>query len=309
MTGSPTLRELTPTRGFLLGVGAAVVGLLPTVLAGWQPSWPTYPNTPDLFTGTFLPFSPDLIGLTLGAVVLPGAIIGIALRSRTTGVPGRAEAAATAGLVLVIAVAALQSVVVTVPRLHPGSSGLLDIAVGLTVTALGLALSVLVSRVLAHRTVPAATVAAAVGVVAAGYWWASTLRMLWTWRLQLPDSALHVIVLLAQYTPAVLLGIALAWCGWTPRRRLWAWVFALLVFWVGRDVLHALQLWIIRQSHQGLVLDDLADSLVASLPVAVTAVIVGVVGRLVVPRIRRRYRERSGTRNTAPPEHAARRNS
>ncbi|NNU28580.1 hypothetical protein [Isoptericola sediminis] len=304
MTGSPSLRELTPTRGFLLGVGAAVVGLLPSVLAGWQPSWPTYPNTPDLFTGTFLPFAPDLLALMLGAVVLPGAIVGVVLRPRTAGTPGRVDAAATAGLVLVIALAALQSVAATVPRLRPETSGLLDVAVGLTAVAVALVLSALVSRVLAHRTVPAATVAAAVVAVAAGYWLQSVLRITWSWGLQLPDGVIATLAVITQVAPAVLLGAALAWCGWTPRRRLWAWTVALLIFGVGQAVLDAATYWFVIARSPGSAspaqyVGVALDGLVWSLPYAAAAILVGVVGRLVAPHARRRYREKKGTVPTA----------
>ncbi|MEG3615300.1 hypothetical protein [Isoptericola haloaureus] len=303
MTGSAPPQPLSPTRGFLLGAGAAVVGLLPWIMAGWQPSWPTYPNKPDLFVHTFLPFSPDLLALMLGVVVLPGAIVGVALRPRTAAIPGRVDAAATAGLVLVIAGAALQSVAVTAPRLRPETSGLLDVAVGLTAVAVALAISVLVSRVLARRTVPAATVAAAAGAAAAGYWLESVLRIPWGWGLQLPDEVIVTLALITQIIPAILLGAALAWCGWTPRRRIWAWTVALLIFWVGQAVLDAATYWFVTARSMGSsspaqYAGVALDGLVWSLPYAVAAVLVGIVGRLVLPRLQR-YREKDATAPTA----------
>ncbi|NNU28581.1 hypothetical protein [Isoptericola sediminis] len=305
MTGSPSLRELTPLQGFLLGAGAAVVGLLPWLLTGLQAPRLSAPQMPPDITGALLPLIPNALVLLVGIVMLPGAIAGILLRGRTAGSNGRAAWAATGGLVLVFGGAVAQSLAVIVPRLRPDSPFLLDVTVSAVAVGILLVLSAVVCHVLARGSVPAATVAVAGAAVAAGPGLREALVQLSPTALQgLPPEVTTTLLQVVAYVPVVLTGFALAWCGWTPARRLGAWVVALLLLWGGRAALETLQIWLFWEQPLGmpstaqnsaLVPGELTQALIAGLPSAVTALVVGVVGGLVVARLRRRDREQADT--------------
>ncbi|MDO8151237.1 hypothetical protein [Isoptericola sp. b408] len=305
MAGSPSPRPFSATGGLLLGAGAAVVGLLPWLLTGLQAPRLSAPQMPPDITGALLPLIPNALVLLAGIVMLPGAIAGILLRGRTAGSGGRAAWAATGGLVLVLGGAVAQSLAVMVPRLRPDSPFLLDVTVSAVAVGILLVLSAVVCHVLARGSVPAATVAVAGAAVAAGPGLREALVQLYPTALQgLPPEVTTTLLQVVTSVPAVLTGIALAWCGWTPGRRLGAWVVALLLLWVGRAALETLQIWLFWEQPLGmpstaqnsaLVPGELAQALIAGLPSAVTALVVGAVGGLVVARLRRRDREQADT--------------
>ncbi|MDO8151235.1 hypothetical protein [Isoptericola sp. b408] len=306
MTGSLSLRGLSTTQTFLLGVGAAVVSLLPWFVAGLQA--PPMDGPPWLADarGALLPLNLMTFVRLVGIVVLPGAAIGLVLRRGASGSTGRAAWAAAAGLAVVFAGATVQSLTVILPRLRPDSPAALNTVLGAVAVGILLVLSVVVCRVLAFGSVPAATVAAAVGAVAVGFWLPTLLLPPGiVTEGPVPTELMRALFLTMTYTPAVLTGVALAWCGWTPLRRLAAWALAVLIVWIGPAVLPVLTHWGTPGGPSlvafvPVVLDDLKVFLDRGLPYPVTALVVGVVGRLVVLLVRRRQREGQAAVSAVP---------
>ncbi|MDO8148821.1 hypothetical protein Q6350_10295 [Isoptericola sp. b515] len=307
MTGSPSLRGLTPIQGFLLGVGTAVVSLLPWFVAGLQA--PPMDGPPWLADarGALLPLNLMTFVRLGGIVVLPGAAIGLVLRRGASGSTGRAAWAAAAGLAVVFAGATVQSLTVILPRLRPDSPAALNTVLGAVAVGILLVLSVVVCRLLAFGSVPAATVAAAVGAVAAGFWLPTLLLPppgIVT-EGAVPTELMRALFRAVELAPAVLTGLALAWCGWTPLRRLAAWALAVLILWIGPAALPVLAHWGTPGgpslvAHFPLVLDDLERSLDSGLPYPVTALVIGVVGQLAVLLVRRRQRARQAAVGAVP---------
>ncbi|WP_407317575.1 hypothetical protein UQW22_13535 [Isoptericola halotolerans] len=300
-----TPRPLTPLNGFLLGVGAAVVGLIPWVLTGMvlplQNLWGSA-TLPEDMPVALLPFSQYFLMPMFGILVLPGAALGVVLRrgARTRQAARRSTLAATAGLVVVQGGAAAQTIAVVAGGLRPGAESFVYLAAISAAILAFLGTSVSVCRELASGSVPTATIAAALGALGAGYWWDAFLSVHPAWMLDLPAATVRLIFLGGALLPAVLTGVALAWCGWAPRRRLGAWAAAVLVLWVGGAAFQALVASVSSRALLGdpqamvdLAVGGLGRGFVADVPTAAVAVMVGV-GGMVAPSVSRFYRARAG---------------
>jgi hypothetical protein len=219
----------------LVGVGAALVGLLPWLLTGirlpLQNLWAS-PTLPEDMPVALLPFNQYMVLSLFGMLVVPGVIAGLATRRWPGPNSRRTTTLATAGLAAVQVAATIQTLLTVVPGLRAGTASQIYVAAITAAVVVSLGICVAVCGMLARGSVPTVVLAACVGSIAAGHWLTAFFAVGNT-----PTSLALIIHYGGQYAPAVLTGLALAWCGWKPPRRLLVWIAALLLLWVGTAVL------------------------------------------------------------------------
>lgn len=219
----------------LVGVGAALVGLLPWLLTGMrlplQNLWAS-PTLPEDMPVALLPFNQYMVLSLFGMLVVPGVIAGLATRRWPGPYPRRTTALATAGLAAVQVAATIQTLLTVVPGLRAGTASQIYVAAITAAVVVSLGICVAVCGMLARGSVATVVLAACVGSIAAGHWLTAFFAVGNT-----PTSLALIIHYGGQYAPAVLTGLALAWSGWKPPRRLLVWIAALLLLWVGTAVL------------------------------------------------------------------------
>ncbi|MEU4383708.1 hypothetical protein [Promicromonospora sp. NPDC023805] len=219
----------------LVGAGAALVGLLPWLLTGMrlplQNLWAS-PTLPEDMPVALLPFNQYMVLSLIGMLVVPGVIAGLAARWWPWPNPRRTATLATAGLAAVQVVATVQTLLTVVPGLRAGTASQIYVAAITAAVVVSLGVCVAVCGMLARGSVPTVVLAACVGSIAVGHWLTAFFAVGNT-----PTFLALLIHHGGQYAPAVLTGLALAWCGWKPARRLLVWIAALLLLWVGTAVL------------------------------------------------------------------------
>lgn len=229
----------------LVGVIAALAGLLPWAAAGMQLPlqnlWAA-PTMPGDMPFALLPFSQYALPSLFGLLALPGAAAGLALRGRSGA---RTRWAASGGIVLVQAIAIVQTAIVAASGMRQTGSPTfaadvrsISTAAVLYVTAIVVfcAVAAVVGIVALHLAAGAGVTGAALGLaagaVAAGFWIRAWTDIAGPFSLDPPA----VLVWAWQWLPALLVGAILAWSG----RRVGAWVGALAILWLAPAVLWAL---------------------------------------------------------------------
>lgn len=233
-------RELPAPVLVLVGVGAATAGLLPWLATGirlpLQNLWAAPTLSHDMPVA-LLPFNQYTVLSLFGMLVLPGALVGLTVRRWPGRRPRRSLLLAAAGLTAVQVGAVVQTLVTVAPGLRPGTASQVYLA-AITAAIIGsVCLSVAVGYLIALGSASAVTPAAVVGSIATGYWFRAIFDV---GDLGLPSFTVLAIHYAGLYGPAILTGLALAWCGWTPPRRLLTWAAALLVLWAGTAVLETI---------------------------------------------------------------------
>ncbi|OCG75562.1 hypothetical protein [Microbacterium sediminis] len=238
-------KHLPLASAALIGVIAALAGLLPWVAAGLQLPlqnlWAA-PTLPEDMPFALLPFSQYALPSLFGLLALPGAAVGLALRGRSAP---RTRWAAAGGIVLVQAVAIVQTAIVTAGGMRQTGSPTfaadvrsISTAAALYVTAIvvfcavAAVIGVVALHLAAGTAVPGAAAGLAAGAVAAGFWIRAWTDITGPFSLDPPA----VLVWAWQWLPALLVGAILAWSG----RRVGAWVGALAILWLAPALLWAL---------------------------------------------------------------------
>lgn len=216
----------------LVGVGSALVGLLPWMRSGLrlplQNLW-TLDTMPGEMPLALLPFSQYALTLIVAVLVVGSVLGGVLARANRRRFGGRVAAIAL-GVLAVQLVALVQTGVVVAQGVGSRTEGilyLLALVLGTAVTILiGAGMLVLVAR----APVAVATGVLAVAAVPAGTW-AGTLLVPFGSVAEL-DPALSEVVSLSFWVPGVLVGAALVWCGVGSAGRILAWLFSLAALWV-----------------------------------------------------------------------------
>ncbi|MGO4237176.1 hypothetical protein [Pseudarthrobacter sp. YAF2] len=214
----------------LLGIAAALVGLTPWLITGarlpLQNLWANDALPPDMPL-TFLPLS-QYRGTTIVALLTVGAsVAGLALRVWKPARRGLATAGALCGVLLVHVGATVQSFSALNDGLAPGPSSALYFAGLLGGTIAAIAAGVLALLMLAARS----RAAAALGVGFMAVPFASWLAAATTFAAG-ADAVPASISVAWRWLPAVLVGLALAWCGFRPLVRLLVWAADVALLWL-----------------------------------------------------------------------------
>ncbi len=227
------------------GVLAALIGLLPWLVSGLrlplQNLWAVQ-TLPDDMPIALLPFDQYDIVVLFGLLVLPGGLVGLMARRRLhREAEGRSAAPelAIGGVLVVQFVAFFETVFVVVRGLTPGRASLIYTFAISAVAVVSIVIGVAIALMVARGSRGLATIAFAGTAVALGSWVPAFLSLCLKLFFD-ASSAAAAASTIGAWAPAVVTGVALAWCGWRPGRRRGAWVGALLVLWVGGAVLDGL---------------------------------------------------------------------
>lgn len=290
-------RPLSLLVWFGMGVAGAVVGLLPWLVTGAR--LPLQNLAADQSTTdtpfALLPFSQYFLTSIVALLVVGGASAGIAGRSLTARRPRFGAAALVGGVVLVQVVASVQATVVTVASLEDSARTALYAGLVVGVIVVSLAMSLLVLLLIALAPVAGATIALSLAALVSASWIGVALRDVMTVA---PYELVQPILSVLRWLPAVLVGCAIAWCGFRTAGRVAAVVVSLAALWIGPAFFTAassaagtrvlaaypgeMAEYGIRVFVSALTMPELA------LPPLLVAVIVGAAGSVLLRRLRRR---------------------
>jgi hypothetical protein len=228
-TGAPE-RNLSPLTSVLIGVLAGLLGLAPWLVTGaqlqlqnlWAREVP-----PAQMPVSLLPLSQYELTTLVALMTVGGAIAGLAVRLRRP-VRGRAAVwSAAAGVITVQGAATVQSFSVVHAGLAPGSASDLYFAGLLAGVIAAIAASSVALLLLASRS--RARVALGAGLMAVPF---TSWVLEGAANLSGPGNISPAVLTGARWMPAVLVGVALAWCGARPAARMLVWVADLMLLWV-----------------------------------------------------------------------------
>lgn len=216
----------------LLGVAAALVGLLPWLVTGarlpLQNLWATE-TRPEQMPHVLLPFNQYAVVLVIAVLVTGAAAAGLGARMLRPRLLRRGVLAVGAGVLLVQVTALVQTATVVRAGLSERQASTVYLA-GLVLVAV---LSVLVGAVALTLTAVAppagAVVGLSVGALALGPW-LSGLAFPFGSVATSPVSPALLAAL--RWAPAVLVGITIGWAGLRSAGRVLAALVGLLLLWV-----------------------------------------------------------------------------
>jgi iron complex transport system permease protein len=309
-------RAIPGIRGALLalavGVAAAVLGLLPWIVAGLrllpQDLWAEDIATAADMPLALLPFDLHSAALLAAVIVVGGGIAGTAARLLRPRLPRAGAWLVLAGLLLVQVVALVQTATVTAdglgvddmrpPGVDPTGAGISEAQVQLVALVAGTIAAILVGAVvalvLALAPAGVAVVAVALPAVLLGAWIRGGVPPV-DGFVRPPGPALLVV---ARWTPPVVLGLAIAATGLRGDGRIVGAVLATVLLWLGQAAVIAVSSALGSGAllRHPLELADFARAVFVAalgpptrvLPELAATVLVGVLGALVVRAIPRR---------------------
>jgi hypothetical protein len=231
-TATAAARPIAAWAWFAIGVASAVVGLLPWIVTGMrlplQNLWEV-PTAPAEMPLVLLPLSQYAITLVAAIVVVGAAAAGIVARATRARQGARGFAALAVGLYAVQVAAVVQSATTVGGGLRPGRESTFYLAAVVIVAVVSVVIGVLVFSAIARMPRAGALVGLSVAAVASG-WWVSALVVPAVSSTAGPQLA---VISLVQWLPAILCGVAIAWCGVDSTRRILAAVVAITAVVVG----------------------------------------------------------------------------
>ncbi|GAA5085016.1 hypothetical protein GCM10025760_03430 [Microbacterium yannicii] len=293
-------RPLPAYVWFLIGAAGAVVGLLPWLVAGGR--LPLQNLAVDQSTTAMpfvlLPFSQYFLLAIVALLVVGAAAAGIAARALAPRRPRFGTTALVGGMLMVQLVAAVQATVVTVRLLERSSrTAVYAGAVG-AVIVVSLLVGLLVVLLIGRSPVPGATIALSLAAVAAPTWIGTALRDA---MLLASNDVVQPMLFVLRWMPAVLVGCAIAWCGFRTAGRITAVIVSLAALWIGpafftavssaagTRVLAPYPSEMVEYGIQVFLMALTMPELVV--PPLVVALIIGVGGSLLLARLRRGSRD------------------
>jgi hypothetical protein len=208
----PLPRPIGPWMWLGIGVAAAVLGLLPWIIRGLrlplQNLWDTS-TLPEQMPFALLPFSQYYITLIAGILVVGAAIAGLVARSTRARQGRRGMLALTAGVLGAQVIAVVQTTVVVAGGLSSDTAARIYLLAVVAVAVVSLAVGALVFFLIARTPRPGALIGMSLAAVAVG-WWVDALVV--------PNPGIvgpvqMTLLGLMQWLPAILVGVAIAWCG------------------------------------------------------------------------------------------------
>lgn len=285
---------------FLIGAGGAVVGLLPWLVTGAR--LPLQNLAADQSTTdtpfALLPFSQYFLMTIVALFVVGAAAAGIAGRALADRRGRFATTSLVGGMLAVQLIAAVQASVVTVDMLERSTRAFVYAAAVVAVIVVSILMALLVVLLIARAPVPGATIALSLAAIVSAGWVGTALRDVMTFG---PYELVGPILSVLQWMPAVLVGCAIAWCGFRTAGRVAAVVVSLAALWIGPALITAVSsaagmrvlapypgemaAYAVQVFFSAVTMPELV------LPPIIVALVVGVVGSLVLPRLRRRDRD------------------
>lgn len=233
MSHSPPKNQpasLTAVRAVLLGLSAGLLGLAPWLTTGaqlpLQNLWATE-ATPGQMPFSLLPLSQYKLTTLVGLLTVGGAVAGFAVRLWAPLRRRLTTWCAAGGVLAVQATAVVQSFSTVDSGLAGGTESRIYV-VGLLAGVIASVAAGLVALLLFASKSPT-RVALGVGLMAVPLAaWAAD----WLFNIAGAANVPPAVPLAIRWLPAVLVGVALAWCGFRPLGRLWVWAVNLLLLWL-----------------------------------------------------------------------------
>ncbi|MFC5501313.1 hypothetical protein ACFPJ4_03550 [Lysinimonas soli] len=228
-------RRPLPSLVFLpIGVVSAIVGLLPWLVTGMrlplQNLWATG-ALPAEMPIVLLPFSQYTLILLIALLLIGAATAGIAGRAVPAQHPGIALLALMGGVLLVQLIALIQTAATVSHGLRGGSQSTLYLVVVVGGAVISIVLGVALVALIARAPRPGALIGLSVAAVAFSSW--LTGLFFPTGAVYTASPLTSLLSQATRYVPAVLIGIAIAWCGVRSVGRVIAAIASLLLLWVG----------------------------------------------------------------------------
>ncbi|WP_258061724.1 hypothetical protein [Arthrobacter sp. ZGTC412] len=216
--------------GILIGVVAGLLGLAPCLVTGarlpLQNLWGRE-ALPAEMPLSLLPLSQYELTTLVALMTVGGAAAGVALRFRR---PDRSRAgvwSVAAGVLAVQVTAAAQAFAVLRAGLAPGSASALYFVGILAGVVAAIAASLVALFLLASRSPARAALGVGLMAVPVTSW-----AVKWFVNLSEVGNVSPMVPAGARWLPAILVGLALAWCGLRPAGRVLVWVADLVLLWV-----------------------------------------------------------------------------
>jgi hypothetical protein len=226
-----TVRSIPLWACLLMGVGAAIVGLLPWIVTGLrlplQNLWST-DVAADEMPLALLPFSQYSLTLIFGLIVVGSAAAGIVARATVDRLPRGGFAMIAVGVLGVQALAIVQSAIVVREGLQERSASTLYLGGLVAVCVVSFLVGLVALLLIARAPRAGALLGLTVGAVAASTWVGGLLQPL---QDAGPATLVGVADLLQWVTP-VLAGVAIAWAGVDTVGRVLAVLASLAVVWI-----------------------------------------------------------------------------
>jgi hypothetical protein len=216
----------------LIGVGSAVVGLLPWLVTGarlpLQNLW-AVETRPEQMPRVLLPFNQYTVVVIIAVLVTGAAVAGLVARGLRPRLPRHGTLAVGAGVLLVQVAALVQTAVVVRAGLGERRLSSLYLAALVAVAVISVLVGV-VALALAAGAAPAGTVVgASIGALAFGPW---LDQLAYPFGSVSSSPLADVLLAVARWAPAVLVGLAIGWAGFRSAGRVAAAVSGLLLLWV-----------------------------------------------------------------------------
>lgn len=220
---------------FFIGVGSALVGLLPWLITGarlpLQNLWATDTLPADMPIA-LLPFSQYQLSVIVAIIVVGSAIGG--LISRATGMKA---GTVLSGVLLVQLGALVQTAFVVEQGLRPGVPSTVYLVALVAGTVVAILLGVLVLLLIARAPRAGAVIAFSIAGIALGSWLGGLFFPLN--RLTFASDLTTVLGEITRFAPAVVVGAAIGWAGLRTTGRAIAAGVGILLLWIGPTLVTA----------------------------------------------------------------------
>ncbi|WP_193508951.1 hypothetical protein [Cryobacterium sp. BB736] len=224
-------RWLTFAWGLAIGAGSALVGLLPWLITGMrlplQNLWETTVD-PEAMPIALLPFSQYSITLIVGLIVFGSAVAGLLGRTFRERLSRRGFLGIALGAFLVQIGAATQSTLVVASGLPGDSLAAIYLTGLIAVAVVSIGVGALVMVLIGRAARPGATLGFAMAAVSVEAWLSALVVPPGTFVTEASMWWLD----LARYLPAIIVGVAIAWCGIRSIGGVIAAVGSLLILWI-----------------------------------------------------------------------------
>ncbi|MCC2593006.1 hypothetical protein LKO27_06215 [Tessaracoccus sp. OS52] len=234
-------RPVTGLACMLVGIAAAVLGLLPWLVTGArlpiQDLWRGEPAA-EAMPVALLPFSQYELTTIIGLLVTGSAVAGLVGRNLRRRMPAQGLPLLLAGVLVVQLTALVQTTLVVQAGLQDRQESALYLLALDSVAVLSVLVGLLAFLLTAMAPRAGALVGLAMGALALGPW-------LTAW-VQLPDGVPPTTLVLlvgvaARWVPPILVGLAIAWAGLETWRQAAAALAVVLLTWVVPPLITAIQ--------------------------------------------------------------------
>lgn len=235
---TPPARTLSAWLFAVIGVAAALVGLLPWLITGMrlplQNLWASETMPGDMPL-VLLPFSQYAIVLIAALLITGGAVAGIVGRATRARQSRGAFLALLLGVILVHVISIVQTARVVASGLQDRGEATIYLVLLTTVAVLGALMGMLVLVLIARAPRAGALIGLTLAALALDPWLGGLLAPLGS----MPNDFVLDVLGLLRWVAPILVGIAIAWCGVGSAGRIAAAVGSLALLWIAPATLTA----------------------------------------------------------------------